>query len=272
MQSWKSGAIELGAASPPLRTCRGGRRAAHGSLRRSMVAIGLACAAIAITTLALVACSAASSDAHDAGARSSDVEPPSCARDPAQLVRYGYRATARVAGACSAQDTRDFAAACAPDPSSTTCAKFLAKHPSCARCILGDVLAGPLRRDAFGRTEVSPGACAQALAGEVFDAALDLPADADTTFGGCGAALEDLGACVAYACGECDGGEASQTSESACREAAYRGACASRDPEAPRCDRVGASACILGTREERARAIASAVCGPSDGTADAGTD
>ena len=233
------------------------------------------CAAVAIAVRALVACSAAPSDAHDAGAPPSDAQPPSCARDPAQLARYGYRATARVTGACSAQDTRDFGAACGPDPSSTTCAKFLAKHPSCARCILGDVLAGPLRRDAFGRTEVSPGACAQVLAGEVFDAALDLPADADTTFGGCGAALEDLGACVTYACGECDAGEASEadpTSQTACREAAYRGPCAPRDPEAPRCDGLGASACILGTREDRARAIASAVCGPSDGAADAGTD
>lgn len=219
-------------------------------------AVALTLAALAALAFAtLVGCSTASGDAIDAGAPSLDAGAATCARDTTQLAPFAYRATARVAGACTAQESSDFATACGSDPSSTTCAKFLAKHPTCARCILGDVLAGPLRRDAFGRTEVSPGACAQTLAGEVFDASSNMPADADTTFGGCGAAFEDLGACVSYACGACDAGDIE------CRETAYRGACAARDPEAPRCAALGAAACVLGTPEDRARAIAVSVCG-----------
>jgi hypothetical protein len=243
----------------PLMSPPKSRRAAHARRRSAVV---LACAgAVAVAGAAcgaaLAGCAAAKDDAHDAGEPPSDAAPSTCARDPSQLARYGYRATARVAGACSAQESTDFGAACGPDPGATTCAKFLAKHPSCARCILGDVLTGPLRRDAFGRTEVSPGACAQALAGEAFDAAPNMSADADTTFGGCGASFEDLGACIGYACGACDGGDV----ELACREAAYRGACASRDPDAPRCDALGAAACLLGPSQDRARATANAVCG-----------
>jgi hypothetical protein len=168
-----------------------------------------------------------------------------------------YAPTISVRGACSADEARDFGAACGDDPNAHGCADWLAAHATCARCLLGDTLPGPFRKSARQRLEISPGTCGQALAGERFDAG------ADAYVGGCGAALEAAGACVAYACQAC-------TDALACEARAYRAECATVLPALAPCDRNDASACVLGSASDRARAIAWAVCGGSPD--DAGTD
>jgi hypothetical protein len=131
---------------------------------------------------------------------------------------------------------------------------FLAANPMCARCILGDRFAGPLRRSAERLTEVSPGACAQAIAHETYDGG------ADAAVGGCGRAMENMGLCVDYACAKCD------PNDLACRKGAYRDQCAFSDDMISRCDRLGVSVCVLGNAADRANAVVTAVCGPDAGS------
>jgi hypothetical protein len=232
------------------------------STPRSVIVSLMNRAALRIALLALVGCSTGASDGADAGAVDAGSPPPkACSRDARDLPRVDYFPTAPVAGACSAEDILIFGDDCGPDPSSKKCGGFLASSPTCARCLLGAVLSGPLRRNAQRLTEISPGACGQVLAGEMYGAAVDAVA---TPVGGCGQTMENVGACVDYACGACDAGDV------ACRVTAYHGQCSTIDPELPHCDAFDAGTCVLGTSVDRARAIAAAVCGGS--AIDAGSD
>lgn len=161
-----------------------------------------------------------------------------------------YHPTERVPGSCSTAEANAFAAACAETPNAGSCGAWLGAHAVCGQCLLGERLQGPFRRDADDQLEISPGACGQAQAGETFDAG----ADADV--GGCGQTMENVGACIAYACAGCDGGEG-------CRTVAYGGDCAT--PGVTACGAVGAGACVLGSPEMRAAVIALAVCGADGG-------
>ena len=188
----------------------------------------------------------------DASAAPDASVPASCSRRGTDLPPAPYFPAARVVGACSVEDAAAFAAACGPNPSSDTCGAFLAGHPACARCLLGDALPGPIRDDPNGRAEISAGACAQVLAGEALDAAPDVAVV------GCGAVMENVAACVRVACGACDAGD------TVCRDDAYRAQCAevAAPSDVARCAAFDAGACVLGTPEERARAVATVVCGP----------
>ncbi len=207
-----------------------------------------------VALVALVGCAAGASTADDAGVDAGADVAKTCSRDPRPLPPFDYLPTTRVEGACTDAEVFAFGDACASDPSSKKCALFLASAPPCARCLLGDALPGPLRRGSDHVTELSAGACGQALAGEVYDAGADA-----APVGGCGQAMENVGKCVSYACGACDAGDLG------CRVAAYQGPCGEIDLNLPRCDAIGAAQCVLGSPADRARAIASAVCGGDAG-------
>lgn len=208
-----------------------------------------------IALVALAGCAAgASSATDDAGVDAGADVAKTCSRDARPLPRFDYVPTKRVEGACTDAEVFAFGAACATDPSSKKCALFLASSPPCARCLLGDALPGPLRRGSDHITELSPGTCGQALAGEVYDAGADA-----APVGGCGQTMENVGKCVSYACGACDAGDLG------CRVAAYIGPCSEIDRNLARCDAVGAAHCVLGSAADRARAIAAAVCGGDAG-------
>lgn len=209
--------------------------------------------------LALVAaCSSVDAVAVDAGVADAVADRArSCARDARPLIVRDYYPTRRTPGACDPEQIFIFGDDCGPNPNATKCGTFLAANPTCARCLLGEVLPGPLRRGSDRLTEISPGACAQVLAGESYPAGFLLPV------GGCGKTIENTGACVTFACAGCD------ASDLACRVAAYSGQCAT-DPNHAKCDAIGAAKCVLGSAVDRARAIAAAVCGGE--AADAGTD
>ncbi len=204
-----------------------------------------------IAFVALAGCAAGASRSDDAGIDAGADVAKTCTRDARLLPPFDYVPTRRVEGACTDDEVFAFGTACGPDPGAKKCALFLASAPPCARCLLGDVLPGPLRRGSDHVTELSTGACGQTLANEVFD---DAGADA-APVGGCGRAIETVGKCVSYACGSCDAGDLD------CRVAAYAGQCRGLDPNLPRCDAVGAAHCVLGSAADRARAIAAAVCG-----------
>jgi len=193
--------------------------------------------------------------AKDAGAPDVAPEAGRCERDARLLAPLDYVSTAVVAGACDAKQASDFGAACGADPSAKACATFLAGNPTCARCILGDARPGPLRRNTWRLPEVSPGTCAQAIARETYE-----DAGVDAAVGGCGKALENLGACVDYACAKCD------ANDLACRKDAYRFQCAGADELVPYCTRLDVARCVLGNPADRASAIVTAVCGPDAGS------
>lgn len=205
-----------------------------------------------VALVALVGCAAGASTSGDAGVDARADVAKTCSRDARPLPRFDYLPTTRVEGACTDAEVIAFGDACGTDPSSKKCALFLASSPPCARCLLDP---GPLRRGGDHLTEVSPGACGQALAGEMYDAGADA-----TPVGGCGQAMENVGKCVSYACGACDAGDLD------CRVAAYAGQCQGVDLDLPRCDAVGAARCVLGSAVDRARAIAAAVCGGDAGS------
>jgi hypothetical protein len=175
-----------------------------------------------------------------------------CVPDARGFAPVVYHPVQAMPGSCTFQEATAFAGACAAQPSSGPCAAWLGAHPPCGRCLIGQTLEGPLRRDAFNAPEISPGTCGQVLAGEAFDASADAGVD------GCGLTLENVGACMAYACAGCDAGQG-------CRAAAYSTGCAT--PDLARCAAFDSGACVLGSPTERAQAIAWAVCG-----GDAGAD
>ena len=207
-----------------------------------------------IAWLALVGCAADPAASVDAGIDAAPDVVKSCSRDARPLPAFDYFPTQLVDGACTDAELDAFAVACAADPGGKKCATFLASAPPCARCLLGDVLPGPLRRGGDHLTELSPGACGQALGGEIYDAVPDAG-----PVGGCGRAMENVGKCVSYACGACP------ATDLACRVTAYAGQCGALDPSQPRCDVLGAARCILGSPTDRARAIGAAVCGSDAG-------
>src|SRR5689334_22934654 len=79
-----------------------------------------------------------------------DADAATCTPDARGFVAPGYVQTARVVGACTADEARAFAEACAEDPNGHTCGTWLGAHPTCTRCLLGDASPGPFRKSTRG--------------------------------------------------------------------------------------------------------------------------